>query len=242
MANRKTLAAIFILMLVSGAALGQIVINAMVADSATLKPLSDVNVKLKNSLRGTTTSQAGYFILNSEENDTLVFTRVGYLEKQVSALRLKETMIVYLTEESILLKPVEIRANILIPNIQEMAEQTPREPSDDKIKAVTGFQGLETFGPGMVARGAFSRFSKEEREKKKLKTVQEDNRKGKGYIDVINDPEVKDRIMKEHNLTEEKFYELLAKFNERNKEIMYEMEAEDLIAYLDLFFKEHAKK
>lgn len=233
--------------MVVGAGYAQVVINAMVADSASMRPLSDVNVRLKKGFRGTTTSAQGYFFITALETDTLIFTRIGYITAEYPVIKLKETLIVYLTEESILLQPVTITGNMIIPGLPQIAKSRTWEnntgpPRNARAPIVTGFQGFETFGPGYVARGVLSKYSKEAQEKKKLKVVQEENRKAKSYIDVINDPEVKDRFMRDLEITEQKFFEILALFNEKNKDIIYEMEAQDLVTFLELFFKEQLKK
>jgi hypothetical protein len=105
-----------------------------------------------------------------------------------------------------------------------------------------GFQGLETFGPGIKTRGALSKYSREAREKKKLVVVREENKKGKSYIQIVNDPEVKDFLMKEHSLSEDEFNKMLAVFNEKNKDFMYELEEQDLVSFLKLFFADEVKK
>lgn len=246
--KEKTLIlSLMLVFLTAGASRAQVVINAMVADSASLTPLSDVNVRLKKGFRGTTTSSQGYFFLTALETDTLIFTRIGYITEEYPVTKLKETLIVYLTEESILLQPVTITGNVLIPGLPKMAKSREWEnltglPRNARAPIVTGFQGIETFGPGYVARGAFSKYSKEAQEKKKLKVVQEENRKAKSYVDVINDPEVKDRLIRDLEITEEKFFEILALFNERNKDFIYDMEAQDLVTFLELFFKEQLKQ
>src|SRR5687768_16845703 len=114
-AQQKGKTLLLFLLFLASASQAQVVINAMVADSASLRPLTDVNIKIKNSVRGTTTSQSGYFVINTSETDTLVFTRVGYYTKEYPSAKLKETMIVYLAEELLLLKPVTITGTILIP-------------------------------------------------------------------------------------------------------------------------------
>jgi hypothetical protein len=182
-------------------------------------------------------------MIQTNENDTLVFSRIGYLTKAYPARRLKETLIVYLTEESILLNPVIITGNMIIPGLPQIAKQSSWQNTTTRLGTpIPGFQGIETFGPGYVSRGFISKYSKEAQEKKKLKTVKVENEKGKTYVQIINDPEVKEKLMKTHDLSEDEFYHVLEQFNEKNKDIMYDMEPADLIVFLELFFKEHAKK
>lgn len=225
------------------AANAQIIINAMVADSASLKPLADVNIRLKNSRNATTSSFSGYFIINGGDSDTLVFSRVGYYTKEYPVIKLKETMIVYLTEEVLLLDPVTIRGTLVIPGIAEMAEQLPfKDPNEIPGYVMPGFQGIQTFGPGIKTRGVISKFSREAKEKKKLEEVKKENEKAKSYIQIVNDPEVKDFLMKEHSLTEDQFNKMLAVFNEKNKDFIYDLEEQDLISFLKLYFAEEMKK
>ena len=57
---------------------------------------------------------------------------------------------------------------------------------------------------------------------------------------VINDPETKARLMKEYELTEVEYYAVLAKFNEKNYNVMYYLTAGELISLLNRFFEQSA--
>ena len=69
-----------------------------------------------------------------------------------------------------------------------------------------------------------------------------ENSKSRGYAELVNAPDVKDKIMKDYALTEEEYYRLLAIFNEKNKDIIYELDSKDLISVLFSFYAENTKK
>jgi hypothetical protein len=53
---------------------------------------------------------------------------------------------------------------------------------------------------------------------------------------------VKGKLMKEYALTEDEYYRHLAVFNEKNKDFIYELEANELTSLLFIFFEENARK
>lgn len=87
-----------------------------------------------------------------------------------------------------------------------------------------------------------SGFKKEARAKQRLNEVREENDKATDYIHLVNGPEIKDKMMKEYALSEEKYHELLARFNERNGDFIYKLETFEVIPLLLQFFADEAKK
>jgi hypothetical protein len=229
---------------ISGPAFAQVVLNGMVADSATMQALPNVNITLKNSLRGTVSNDKGYYIIETRENDTLIFSMVGYYTESFPVKEIQERMIVYMTQEAKTLAPVTINSSVLIPGLQKMTRESSwKNPTQDqRLLETPGFQGIQMFGPGYVSRGFISKHSKYEKERKKLDKVKEENKKARGYVDIVNDPEVKDKLMKEYGLTEEIYFHHLAVFNEKNKDIIYELEANEVTSLLFIFFEENARK
>ena len=53
-------------------------IKGIVMDSATFNRLAYVNIKVKNTVRGTFADSKGSFFLNVSVFDTLVFSMIGY--------------------------------------------------------------------------------------------------------------------------------------------------------------------
>ena len=217
-------------------------IHGMVADSATLAPLPNVNIQVQYRKQGTVSDERGYFKLLVAPSDTLSFSMVGYFSKKYSVKKVKEVVVIYLAQEQKMLKPVVIDANVLIPGLDKMKVKSSwRNPTMDYVQ-VPGFQGIQTFGPGYVMSGVISRHSKYEKERSKLKVVKAENEKAKGYIEIVNSPEVKDKIMQDYSLTEADYFRLLAIFNEKNRDIILRLQEQELISMLLVFYSENAKK
>lgn len=65
-------------------------INGRVSDSEG-NPLAGVSIKVRGNLgKGTTTDNAGFYKLSAAPNSILIFSYVGYLDKEVSSADLKE--------------------------------------------------------------------------------------------------------------------------------------------------------
>lgn len=222
----------------------QTILHGMVADSATMLPLPNINIRSKAEGHITVSDIRGHFEMIAMDMDTLILSSVGYYTKKISVKKLREAGIVFLTEEHKTLNPVEIRGDVLLPYLKKIPPESPwQNPTQNKDFTETpGFQGVQTFGPGYVMKGPISRFSKYEKERKKLKTLQKQNYETKDYVSIVNSAEVKDRIIEDYNLTETEYYDLLAIFNEKNKDIIYQLEANELISILLIFYGENAKK
>lgn len=222
----------------------QHVVTGMVADSAKMQPLPNVNIKIKNGSAIAVSDIRGYFSIPASYEDTLIFSMVGYYAKARSVKWIKEGVITYMAEEQKMLKTVEITGEVIVPWLKKLPPESPWKNTTHNIGLTDppGFQGIATFGPGYVLKGPISRFSKYEKERKKLKKVQAENYSATGYVELVNSPEVKDKIMKDYDLTEEDYYRLLAVFNEKNKDIIYQLEPNNLISLLLMFYGENAKK
>lgn len=233
-----------LLLLLPAFAWGQIAINALVADSATLKPISSVTVRLNNSFRGTITNEQGYFLMDVSEKDTLTFSIVGYYSKKVAAKEIEQKSVVYLTQAVQMLKTVEFSGTInissMLPKLDApSAYQNPAYQVENDRPVVLGFQGFQTFGPGYIARGGDLKPSKEER---KLEKVKKENAAAKGYVQLVNDPEVKDKIIKDYNLTETQYYDHLATFNQKNKDFIYNLDDSEVVHLIFAYFAANVKK
>ncbi|HEY0740801.1 MAG TPA: carboxypeptidase-like regulatory domain-containing protein [Chryseosolibacter sp.] len=222
---------------------GQIGLNALIADSATLKPISFVTVRLNNSFRGTITNEQGYFAMDVSEKDSLSFSIVGYHSKKVSVMEIQRTSVVYLSQAVQILKTIEFTGLIDIsPMLPKLDAPSPYRntlfPVETDRPVVLGFQGLQIFGPGYVIRGGDLKPSKEER---KLEQIKKENVAAKGYVALVNDPEVKDKLMKDYNLTERQYYSHLASFNQKNKDFIYDLDDSDVVLLIFKYFAENVK-
>ena len=221
----------------------QINLTGMVADSASMQALANVNILNKQSGKRTVSDIRGGFALEARAGDTIVFSRVGYYTKVLPAMTVKETVIVFLKEARRMLQPVEIGDKGMPSWLPQIEAQTPWKNAmyDQRTTDIPGFQGIQTFGLGYVFRMPGSGFNKEARAKQKLDDVREENAKGRDYIHLVNSPEIKGKIIKDYQITEDEYYRLLAVFNERNKDFIYKLESHEVIPLLIQFYAESTK-
>jgi hypothetical protein len=234
---------IILISLIPDQAVGQLTLRGMVVDSATMQPLPYVNIVVKTTGPGTVSDLRGSFELNAEAQDTIVFSRVGYHTKMLPAFSVAQLVLVFLKEERRMLDEIEIKHKqpAWLPDPAPVSAWNNPTFNKDFVET-PGFQGIQTFGPGYVFRMPGSGFRKEARAKQRLNEVREENDKATDYIHLVNGPEIKDKMMKEYALSEEKYYELLAKFNERNGDFIYKLETFEVIPLLLQFFADEAGK
>jgi hypothetical protein len=222
---------------------GQVTLSGMVADSATMQALPDVNVVNKKTGNGAVSDIRGGFSLQASDGDSIIFSRVGYKTRILPVTEIRKLVIVFMKEEQRMLNTVEILDQNKQSWLPEIPAGSPWQnpASGRQFTESPGFQGVQTFGPGYVFKGAFSRFSKEEKEKRKLVRVQEENYRAGNYVDLVNDPEVKGKIMKDHLLSEEEYYDLLARFNQEHGNSIYGLEDHEIIALLLRFYSDNVQ-
>lgn len=101
------------------------VITGNVMDARTKEPLPFVNIWFKGTSHGTVSDINGNFKLQSEKNDTLCFSAVGYLKKEIRIEKsVKKPISISLIEDVIILgevniKPEVSRAKVLFKQILE---------------------------------------------------------------------------------------------------------------------------
>ncbi len=202
----------------------------MVVDSLTLNNLPAVNVKIKNTNRGTSTNPNGIFTILATDKDTLVFSYIGYSKAMVPVNYEDEIMFVRLTEESMMLKEVVIRDQGF-----HIVQKYPKSPTLTTTKPL---KARSTVGVGVN----FAYFSKIEKEKRKLVKVMAVNDKVKMYLTIVTDPDFRSDVMERYNITEERFYDILALYNEKNQEIMYSSNRGLIMNSLLSFFQNTSAK
>lgn len=209
---------LFLLCPLSAVLAQQETFKGVVVDSVTFAALPFVNVRVKNSLRGTSTDMQGNFALTATRRDTLILSVVGYQTIE-QPLWDWEPSVIRLREKSILLNTVTIQSRRLDP-----------------------YEGLfDSENEKIDGRRVPFYLSREKKQKRKLVWLKEDNTRAQTYVDVvINNPETKSGLMQTYGLTETAYYDLLAEFNTRNVKVMYYLTAPELISLLDNFFESNA--
>src|SRR5258706_12385908 len=94
--DQNKIVTLLILLLIPFGGYSQKLIKGFVIDSASFAPLAYVNIKVKNTSRGTSTDEKGGFTLPTLKGDSLVFSLVGYNTKEFSTIELEETVIIRL--------------------------------------------------------------------------------------------------------------------------------------------------
>ena len=152
--------------------------------------------------------------------DTLVFSFVGYKSYDYALINW-EPGLIRLAENEIVLKSITIQS-----------------------KAINPYEGMFDDQNAMVAaRKNKFYYSRARKEKRKLVWIKEDNQQAKTYVDVvIENPELKTRLMKDYKISEEKYYEVLADFNVKNADVMYYLTAGELITLINNFFRVRVKQ
>jgi hypothetical protein len=192
----------------------------MVVDSASLSALHHVNISIKGSDKGTFTNASGVFTINASPVDTLVFTFLGYASLELPLFIEEDVLFIRMREQVKMLQEITVKATRLYPN--EIVNRTKEAP-----RKMSAYQALQS---------PFTYFSKVEKEKRKIYRYVEESNRTQTYVQVITDPVVKEIFTKDYNLTDEEYFDLLAKFNERYKEISYATSPEDIMEALHAYF------
>lgn len=196
-------------------------ITGIVVDSATFSPLPYVNIQVKNTSRGTNSDAKGNFSIMASRKDTLLFSFVGYRSVQLT-LRYWEPSMVRMAERPFVLQSVTIRDTHLEEPYYRMFDE-----ENARLKEST--KKLPFYYP------------KYKKEKIKVQRLENENLRVKTYVDVVvNNAELKGLLMEKHKLTEQEYYAILTKFNERNYTFMYYLTASELLSLLYRFYEIHA--
>jgi len=200
--------------------------RGIVMDSITLKTLPGIHVRIKNKPGGTTTNSQGVFVLPTTPVDTLVLTFVGYNAVELPLLFEEEDILIRMSEKVRMLNEVTITANRILPSV---IYRSPRTMPKSTFSAGQGFSSPIDY------------FSKWQKEKRKLVKYINENDRIRTYVDVINDQELRESIMDEHELSENAYYDLLAKFNEQNRSLTYSRDPVEIAEALEAFFRRNAR-
>jgi hypothetical protein len=210
-----------VFLFVSNTLVAQKIYRGIIVDSATLANLRDVHISLKNRGRGTTTNSSGSFLISAKATDTLVFSAIGYHSLELPLLFEEDALFILLRENTLLLNEITISAKRLYPNkIEDRSKVAPK-----KLDPMAAF-----ISP-------FDYFWKLEREKRKLFRVVEENNRTQTFRQVITDPDVKEILMKDYEVTENTYYQLIAEFNQQHAAVHYFTDPDAIMEALHTFFE-----
>ncbi|CAN5411576.1 hypothetical protein BH09BAC3_BH09BAC3_04990 [soil metagenome] len=198
----------------------QKLVQGVIVDSLSLDNMSGVYIKVKNTNKITASNAHGIFSIMLLPTDTLIFSFVGYLTKSLPVQFEDEIMFVRMKDESIMLAEVLIRDRSYL--------------NKEYIYSPT----LSTTKPLPAAGVNFAYFSKAEKEKRKLVEVLKEFDLVKVYVAVVNDRSIREEIMEKYSMTEVRYYELLAIFNQKNNALMHSSNADLIIEKLFSYFED----
>lgn len=194
--------------------------NGIVVDSASFAPLPYVTVRVKGTYRGTSADVQGKFGVMATRRDTLVLSLIGYETIEVP-LADWEPSVIRLAERATLLKSITIEGTEIDPYEGFFDEENARWKNSNKK--------LPFY---------YSRWKKE---KINLGRARQENLRAETYVNlIIKNSETKTDLMKRHKLSEEEYYDILTRFNEKNHSIMYYLTAPELLTLLNNFYARNA--
>lgn len=211
---------ICIVLFLSLPACAQKLTQGIVVDSMSLKALQGVHVRVKGKEIYAVTGSLGAFRITTTPTDTLVLTMVGYNTTLIPLLFEEEDLMIRMSERYLLLQEVTISGNRLFESDIVRTQRTaPR-----KMSTSEAFSSPWTY------------LSREQKERRKVVKLINENDRIKTYIQVINDQETREDIMFDHELTETQYYGTLARFNQQSHDVLYSTDPNEIIASLREFF------
>ena len=216
---------IFVLILLGLTSVSQAqnAISGIVVDSLSLTALPGAHIRVKNSSRITVSGKDGSFLIMAADFDTLVFTLVGYRDFEYALFGAETDILIRMREDVVMLKEVTVTA---LPMVEPKGKYQVSDGS--YIKSQSLAEGISS---------PFTYLSRYEREKRKLLKLRAENKKIKTYVDVVNDREFREDMMMTFSLNEKEYYDLLARFNQLNKQNTYIADPEEIKKRLFNFIK-----
>lgn len=195
--------------------------HGIVVDSASLKALPGVHIRVKGKDVFAVTGSLGAFQIAAASTDTLVLSMVGYTTVIVPLLLEEEDLMIRMGERYQLLQEVTISGNRLF---ESDIVRTPRT-APRKMTTAEAFSSPWTY------------FSRDQKERRKVVKLINENDRIKTYIQVINDQETREDIMYDHGISETEYYSTLALFNQQSQDVLYSTDPNEIIDALRSFFE-----
>ena len=185
-----------------------------------MKALAGVHVRVRGQNIYAVTSSLGAFQIRTMPTDTLVLSMVGYNTILLPLLFEEEDIMIRMGERYQLLQEVTISGNRLFES--EIVRSEHKAPH--KMSTAEAFSSPWTY------------LSRDQKERRKVVKLINENDRIKTYIQVINDQETREDIMFDHDLTEAQYYGTLSLFNQQSHDVLYSTDPIEIIASLKAYF------
>lgn len=209
-------------LLISFAGYSQRLYRGIVVDSVSMKNIPDVHISIKNTSRGIFADPDGSFQIAARPTDTLIFTSLGYTPVLLPLLFQEDVMMVLMKENVQMLANIVVRSTRLYPN--KVIDQTKAEP-----------KRMDAFDAVMSPIDYF--FWREERDRRKLSKYIRENNRTQTYRQVVLDPDVTRIMLDTYKITEEKYFALLARFNQQRTDVHYYTDPDAIMEELHAFIE-----
>lgn len=197
----------------------QQVVKGIVVDSATFAPLPYVSVQVKNKGVGTSTDIKGNFSVIASQTDTLILSLLGYERLEIPLFDYEASMI-RMAERATLLKSITVTDDRMDNPYEGLFDDQNRELNKRLKKRIPFY------------------YNKGKKDKIKAGRWREQTLHVQTYLNlVVNNPATKADLMKKYSLTEQQYYTILTRFNEKYYNIMYFLTTAELASLLNRFFE-----
>lgn len=198
-------------------------VKGIVADSATHAPIMFVNVFIKKTTRGTSTDKNGFFSITANPDDTVQFSFVGYktLEFPVKDW---DPSVILLPEDIIILNNITIRGTALGDPYEHLFDE-------ENMRLKNANKPIPFYYP------------KDKKDKILLSRAKKEQERVKNYVNlVVKDDKLRLELMKKHRLSEQEYYDILAKFNAKNYAVMYYLTDSELLTLIYRFYDSNSPR
>lgn len=222
---RKSLFYILLGVLLCANGFAQRLTHGIVVDSLSFAPLAGVHVKIKNSKEGEVTNVKGEFYIKTVPTDTLVLSRVGYVDLTIPLLFEEQDILIRLRERVRMLQEITIKST----RLQESQIVRSQRTMPRRMSTTEAFSSPWDY------------FNREQREKRKVVKLINENNRVKTYVEVVHDQLLREEIMDELGLSELEYYAILAEFNKQSRDVLYTTDKVEIINTLKTFFKSYKR-
>lgn len=211
-----------LLVLLSLGAFSQSTTRIVVVDSISFEALPAVFVQVKNTRYSFMAEPTGIFTIQGlKRTDTLVLSHIGYHSITIPLFFEEDAIMVRMRPKVTLLDEVVIKSRKLYPN-----EINPRVSRKPVTKTVWG-----------SIHQPWEYFNKREKERRKLAKLMDEHDRIKTFMEVITDPSIKEELMEFYAVEEQRYYDILVKFNQSKFPVIYSNDSEKIIEALHAFFQ-----
>lgn len=211
-----------LLVFLSLGAFSQSTTRIVVVDSISFEALPAVFVQVKNTRYSFMAEPTGIFTIQGlKRTDTLVLSHIGYHSITIPLFFEEDAIMVRMRPKVTLLDEVVIKSRKLYPN-----EINPRVSRKPVTKTVWG-----------SIHQPWEYFNKREKERRKLAKLMDEHDRIKTFMEVITDPSIKEELMEFYAVEEQRYYDILVKFNQSKFPVIYSNDSEKIIEALHAFFQ-----